>query len=51
MEKPPLYRVQREAEEKAAWQGVVNVVQRVLKKPVLKTSDQARAEHLKENGY
>jgi hypothetical protein len=51
MEKEPLYRVQREAEEKAAWQDVVNIVRRICCKPILKTADQARQEHLKNNGY
>jgi hypothetical protein len=51
MGKEPLYRVQRQAEEKAAWQDIVNIMRRVCRKPILKTAAQARQEHLKNNGY
>lgn len=51
MEKEPLYRMQREAEEKAMWQDIVNIVRRMCRRPILKTAEQAKREHLNKNGY
>ncbi len=46
MENEPEYRLQRRAEEAAAWQALVNLFRRLLRLPIRKTAAEARRDEL-----
>jgi hypothetical protein len=47
-EKPPRYRIEREASEERAWQQLVNIFRRLAGLRIKRTGQQAHEHHLKQ---